>query len=85
MTKKNGEALTLLTVADQDEVMLITQKGQLIRSPVKGIRTTGRAAQGVRLMRLDSKDTLASVATVVPEDETKSSGEDTDGDTPAAT
>ncbi len=68
VTKKNGQALTLLTVADQDEVMLITQQGQLIRSPVKGIRTTGRAAQGVRLMRLDSKDSLASVATVVPEE-----------------
>ena len=70
VTGKNGEALTLLTVADKDEVMLITQHGQMIRSPVKEIRTTGRAAQGVRLMRLDSKDTLAAVATVVPEEET---------------
>ncbi|MBI3615093.1 MAG: DNA gyrase subunit A [Candidatus Omnitrophica bacterium] len=68
VTKKNGEALTLLTVSDKDEVMLITQQGQMIRSPVKEIRTTGRAAQGVRLMRLGSKDTLAAVATVVPED-----------------
>ncbi len=69
VTKKNGEALTLLTISDKDEVMLITQQGQLIRCPVKQIRTTGRAAQGVRLMRLTSKDTLASVACVVPEEE----------------
>ena len=69
ITKKNGEALTLLTVADKDEVMLIAQKGQLIRCPVKEIRTTGRAAQGVRLMRLGEKDTLAAVATVVPEED----------------
>jgi len=69
ITQKNGEALTLLTVTDKDEVMLITQQGQLIRCPVKEIRATGRAAQGVRLMRLDSKDHLASVATVVPEEE----------------
>ena len=68
VTKKNGEALTLLTVGDKDEVMLIAQKGQLIRCPVKDIRTTGRNAQGVRLMRLGEKDTLAAVATVVPED-----------------
>ena len=68
VTKKNGEALTLLTVADKDEVMLIAQKGQLIRCPVKEIRTTGRNAQGVRLMRLGEKDTLAAVATVVPEE-----------------
>ncbi len=75
VTSKNGEALTLLTVADKDEVMLITQQGQLIRSPVKEIRTTGRAAQGVRLMRLDSKDTLAAVATVVPEEAEGAPGE----------
>ncbi|MBI3317657.1 MAG: DNA gyrase subunit A [Candidatus Omnitrophica bacterium] len=71
VTKKNGEALTLLTIADKDEVMLIAQKGQLIRCPVKEIRTTGRAAQGVRLMRLGPKDTLAAVATVVPEEESE--------------
>jgi len=68
VTQKNGEALTLLTVADQDEVMLITQQGQLIRSAVKDIRATGRATQGVRLMRLGAKDFLASVTTVVPEE-----------------
>ena len=75
VTKKNGEALNLLTVADQDEVMLITQQGQLVRSPIKEIRTTGRAAQGVRLMRLGAKDILASVATVVPEEEGEAEGE----------
>jgi DNA gyrase subunit A len=69
VTKKNGEALTLLSVGDKDEIMLIAQKGQLIRCPVKEIRTTGRNAQGVRLMRLGEKDTLAAVATVVPEED----------------
>ncbi|MDO8730274.1 MAG: DNA gyrase subunit A [Candidatus Omnitrophota bacterium] len=69
VTKKNGEALTLRTVGDKDEVMLIAQQGQLIRCPVKDIRTTGRNAQGVRLMRLGEKDTLAAVATVVPEED----------------
>ena len=75
VTKKNGEALTLLAVSDKDEVMLITQKGQLIRCPVKQIRTTGRAAQGVRLMRVDGKDTLAAVATVVPEESDNGNGQ----------
>lgn len=68
ITAKNGEALTLLTVADKDEVMLITQRGQLIRCPVKGIRISGRATQGVRLMRLKAEDSLASVTTVVAEE-----------------
>ncbi len=80
VTDKNGQALTLLTVADQDEIMLITHQGQLIRCPVKDIRTTGRNAQGVRLMRLGEKDTLASVATVVPEDdEEKAAAPKSDG------
>ncbi len=69
VTDKNGEAISLMTVTDKDEVMLIAQQGQLIRCPVKEIRVTGRAAQGVRLMRMGEKDTLAAVATVVPEDE----------------
>ena len=82
VTKKNGEALTLLTVADKDEVMLITQQGQLIRCPVKEIRTTGRAAQGVRLMRLGAKDTLAAVATVIPEEE--SNGDSSPSSSPSS-
>ena len=69
VTDKNGEAIGLMTVTDKDEVMLIAQQGQLIRCPVKEIRVTGRAAQGVRLMRLGEKDTLAAVATVVPDEE----------------
>ncbi len=85
ISKKNGEALNLLAVSDQDEVMLITQHGQLIRSPVKEIRTTGRAAQGVRLMRLNAKDSLASVACVVPDENGNGNGEETgNGETPAA-
>ena len=74
INKKNGNALSLMTVSDKDEVMLITEQGQLIRCPVKEIRTTGRAAQGVRLMRIGPKDTLAAVATVVPEEREAETG-----------
>lgn len=66
VTAKNGEALTLFTVGESDEIMLITQRGQLIRSPVKEVRVSGRSTQGVRLMRLKAQDKLASVTTVVP-------------------
>ncbi len=44
-----------LSVLDSDQVMLLTKGGQAIRMPVKGIRRTGRAAQGVKLMDIDSK------------------------------
>ncbi len=44
-----------LSVLDTDQVMLLTKGGQAIRMPVKGIRRTGRAAQGVKLMDIDTK------------------------------
>lgn len=69
VTGKNGEAVGMKTVSDKDELMLMTEKGMIVRSPVKDIRTTGRSTQGVRLMKLDKDDKIASVAKIVPEDE----------------
>lgn len=69
VTGKNGEAVGMKTVSDKDELMLITEKGMIVRSPVKDIRSTGRSTQGVRLMKLDKGDKIASVAKIVPEDE----------------
>jgi len=69
VTGKNGEAVGMKTVSDKDELMLITEKGMIVRSPVKDIRTTGRSTQGVRLMKVDSDDKISSVAKIVPEDE----------------
>ena len=69
ITKKNGEAVAMKSVTDKDEIMLITEKGMIVRSPIKDIRATGRSTQGVRLMRLDSGDKLACAAKIVPEEE----------------
>jgi len=69
VTGKNGAAIGMKTVSDKDELMLITEKGMIVRSPIKDIRTTGRSTQGVRLMKLDKGDKIASVAKIVPEDE----------------
>lgn len=68
VTKKNGEAVGLKTVFDKDEIMLITERGVIVRCPVKDIRTTGRASQGVRVIKLDAKDKIASVASVIVEE-----------------
>lgn len=68
VTQKNGEAVALKTVSDNDEIMLITGKGVIVRCPVKDIRSTGRAAQGVRIIKLDEKDKVASVASVIKEE-----------------
>ncbi|MDP3790476.1 MAG: DNA gyrase subunit A [Candidatus Omnitrophota bacterium] len=69
VTGKNGEAVGIKTVSDRDEIMLITEKGMIVRSPIKDIRATGRSTQGVRLMKLDKGDKISSVAKIVPEDE----------------
>ncbi|MFA6078205.1 MAG: DNA gyrase C-terminal beta-propeller domain-containing protein, partial [Candidatus Omnitrophota bacterium] len=69
VTEKNGEAIDMKTVSDKDELMLITEKGMIVRSPVKDVRATGRSTQGVRLMRVDSGDKIASIAKIVTEEE----------------
>jgi len=68
VTKRNGEVVGAKTVTDQDEVMLISQEGMMVRCPVKDVRATGRAAQGVRLINIKGKDRLAAAASVVPKE-----------------
>ncbi len=69
VTPKNGAVVGAKAVTDKDEVMLITHEGMMVRSPVKDIRSTGRATQGVRLINIKGKDRVASVARVAPKDE----------------
>ncbi|MBN1913627.1 MAG: DNA gyrase subunit A [Candidatus Omnitrophica bacterium] len=67
VTDKNGEAVSIKAVGDKDELMVITQNGVFLRCAVKDIRETGRSAQGVRLIKLDSKDHVSCVAPVIAE------------------
>ncbi|MEA3246768.1 MAG: DNA gyrase C-terminal beta-propeller domain-containing protein, partial [Gemmatimonadota bacterium] len=63
-----------------DEVMLITRTGQIIRSPVSGVRVAGRNTQGVKLMNLEGGDLITAVARVVPEDGEGGEGGEGEGD-----
>jgi DNA gyrase subunit A len=67
-TGKTGNVVALMEVLPEDEIMLITKGGVIIRSPVAQVRVTGRNAQGVRLVHLDDGDLVTAVARVVPED-----------------
>lgn len=69
VTDKNGEAVNIKTVNDNDELMVITQNGIFLRCAVKDIRETGRSAQGVRLIKLQDKDRVSCVAPVIAEEE----------------
>ena len=61
--------VALKEVIPEDELMMITRQGVIIRLPVDGIRVIGRNTQGVKVMNLDSGDTVVDVARVVKEDE----------------
>jgi DNA gyrase subunit A len=73
-TDKTGDAVSIMEVLPEDELMLMTKQGILIRMPVKGIRVAGRNTQGVKLVNLDSKDLVMAVARVVPEEEGEGEG-----------
>jgi DNA gyrase subunit A len=79
-TEKTGDVVALMEVLPEDEIMLITRGGQIIRSPVKDVRVAGRNTQGVKLMNLDMGDLVTAVARVVPDETEGEEGGDEEGD-----
>jgi DNA gyrase subunit A len=67
--EKTGDVVGALTVTDKDELMLITTKGQLVRTRVKEIRVVGRNTMGVKLMDLRNGEKLQAIAPVVSQAE----------------
>jgi DNA gyrase subunit A len=67
-TEKTGGVVGALTVRSDDEIMLITVGGQMVRISVKDIREAGRNTQGVKLINLDSGDKLQAIASVISEE-----------------
>jgi DNA gyrase subunit A len=65
---RNGKVVNLLAVADDDEVMLITKDGQIVRTKVDQISVVGRNTQGVRCIALNDGDKLVSVARIPREE-----------------
>jgi DNA gyrase subunit A len=72
---KTGNVVGALTVTDADELMLITTKGQLVRTRVKEIRETGRNAMGVKLLTLREGEKLQAIAPVVSQAEEEAKAE----------
>jgi DNA gyrase subunit A len=85
VTEKTGRMVAIKEVADEHDLMIITQKGIVIRQPVNQIRLIGRATQGVKLIRLDEKDRIASVDKVVGDREMDTLGIGEDGEPLSAT
>ncbi len=68
-TAKTGKVVGVKSVDDSNDMIVISSKGQTIRSPVKDIRVIGRNTQGVRIIRLDEGEKVASFAVVQQENE----------------
>jgi DNA gyrase subunit A len=85
-TERNGPVVAAAAVSDAEEVMLITNRGMLIRMPAKGISVIGRNTQGVRLIALESKDEqvvgAARVAETTAEAEAAGIREEPEGQAP---
>ena len=69
VTEKTGELVSLKAVTDEDDLMIITKKGTMIRMGVNTLRVMGRATQGVRLINLRKGDEIASIAKVTASEE----------------
>jgi DNA gyrase subunit A len=72
---KTGCVVGALTVRETDEIMLITNGGQMVRTFVKDIRETGRNTMGVKLVNLDAGDKLQAIAPVISEQQEDAAGE----------
>lgn len=69
LTDKNGEVVAVKSVTAEEDVMIITASGVLIRMPVESISQTSRNTQGVRLIRLGDGEEVATVARIESEDD----------------
>ena len=68
-TERNGRVVGMASVHDEDEFMLITQQGKILRTVARDIRTIGRATQGVRLIEIDADDRVVSLARLAEKDD----------------
>lgn len=77
LTKKNGNMASLLTVRGDEDLMVVTDNGMIIRTHLDQILTIGRDTQGVRLMMLNEGDFVANIA-IVPRSEDEDEDYDDD-------
>ena len=82
VTDKTGELVTIKSVTDADDLMIINKSGIIIRIAVSELRVMGRATQGVKLITLKGNDEIASVARIDHEEEEEEEVEPIEGETP---
>jgi len=79
-TERNGKVVGIRAVTDDDEIMMITRNGIMLRTDLSAVREIGRATQGVRLMRPDDDDAVVAVAKIPPDENAQDNGNDAEAD-----
>ena len=69
ITEKTGNLVAIKNVTDEDDLMIICRSGMTIRMPVNTIRVAGRATQGVKLINIREKDSIAAISVVAHSEE----------------
>lgn len=80
ITEKTGKLVSIDSVTDKDEIIIINKNSIMIRTAVESLRVMGRATQGVRLIKMNEGDEIAAVAKVEISEETRREDEDTSTD-----
>ena len=80
ITEKNGNLAGIVTVSGDEDIMVITDTGVIIRTAVANISQTGRTTQGVKVMRLDDSARIVTFALVEPEEVEQASEDQESGD-----
>jgi DNA gyrase subunit A len=78
VTEKTGKMVSIMEVVDADDLIVITDKGVLMRQPVSHIRTIGRVTQGVKLVKLDAGSKISSISRVINEDDPRENNDKTE-------
>jgi DNA gyrase subunit A len=82
VNERNGDLVAAFPVEQSDQIMLVSDGGQLIRCPVDDVRIAGRNTQGVRIFKTDSEEKVVSVERI-PDDGSGEAGDSEDADPPA--
>ena len=80
-SERNGPVVASFPVVDEDQIMMVTDHGKIIRTPIHDVRIAGRATQGVTLFDVAEGEKVVSVAKLPPEEDDEDEGEAED--TPA--
>jgi len=75
-TERNGRVVGIALVYDDDELLVMSQQGKILRMAARDVRTIGRATQGVRLIDIDPDDRVVSVARLAEKEEEDKNGSD---------